>query len=339
MARWEVALGLETVQYIQDLVVTNPVSNDPIAQGDDHIRLLKTVLKNTFPQATRPIFFAAVQSHSSDFTLQQSDMSNTILVSTTGGPVNITLPALLIADAGWECFVIKTTNDINPMFIVPPSGTIQSGAISGLAKTRRCIPGIRTRIFWTGSLWFAERSSGAPVGAIVDYDGAALPVGFEWPNGQTLSSAANYPDYFSVKGSGVTRDLRGTNTVGKDDMGGTAKGLITVAGSGIDGTVLGAQGGSQFVVLQPAHLPVTSGNTGNDTPDHQHWFDIVYGGITASAPYQAEPNWGIVNQGANVNITTGASARHVHPVPTGGTAANLANVQPTTVLNKILVVE
>jgi hypothetical protein len=41
-------MSLETGSYINDLVVTNPTSTDPKSQGDDHFRLIKTVLKNTF---------------------------------------------------------------------------------------------------------------------------------------------------------------------------------------------------------------------------------------------------------------------------------------------------
>lgn len=42
-------MGLETGTYISDLVITNPLGSDPRSQGDDHIRLIKTVLKNSFP--------------------------------------------------------------------------------------------------------------------------------------------------------------------------------------------------------------------------------------------------------------------------------------------------
>jgi hypothetical protein len=41
-------MALETGTYISDLVATNPVGSDPIAYADDHIRLLKSTLKNTF---------------------------------------------------------------------------------------------------------------------------------------------------------------------------------------------------------------------------------------------------------------------------------------------------
>lgn len=42
-------MALETGNYISDLVQTNPTGSDPIAYGDDHIRLLKKTIKQTFP--------------------------------------------------------------------------------------------------------------------------------------------------------------------------------------------------------------------------------------------------------------------------------------------------
>ena len=45
-------MALETGDYINDLVQTNPASGDSIAQGDDHLRLIKKVLKNCFPGLT-----------------------------------------------------------------------------------------------------------------------------------------------------------------------------------------------------------------------------------------------------------------------------------------------
>jgi hypothetical protein len=41
-------MSLETGSYVNDLVITNPTNTDPKSQGDDHFRLIKTVLKNTF---------------------------------------------------------------------------------------------------------------------------------------------------------------------------------------------------------------------------------------------------------------------------------------------------
>jgi len=45
-------MALESGSYINSLVVTNPTGSDNISQGDDHIRLLKTTIKATFPNVT-----------------------------------------------------------------------------------------------------------------------------------------------------------------------------------------------------------------------------------------------------------------------------------------------
>lgn len=47
-------MALESGDFLDDLVRTNPTGTDPRSQGDDHIRLLKTVLQNTFPDADGP---------------------------------------------------------------------------------------------------------------------------------------------------------------------------------------------------------------------------------------------------------------------------------------------
>lgn len=42
-------MGLESVTFISDLVPTWPLGADKIRQGDDHLRAIKTAIKNTFP--------------------------------------------------------------------------------------------------------------------------------------------------------------------------------------------------------------------------------------------------------------------------------------------------
>jgi hypothetical protein len=41
-------MGLESANYISDLNTSNPAATDAKSQGDDHLRLIKSVLKNTF---------------------------------------------------------------------------------------------------------------------------------------------------------------------------------------------------------------------------------------------------------------------------------------------------
>ena len=45
-------MALETGNYISSLVKTNPVSSDNVSEGDDHLQLIKKILKQTFPVGT-----------------------------------------------------------------------------------------------------------------------------------------------------------------------------------------------------------------------------------------------------------------------------------------------
>lgn len=337
-------MSLETGTYIQDLVVTNPVGTDQKKQGDDHIRLIKTVLKNTFPGATRAFPVPGTSVETANFSVVAGDQNTTFLVDTNAGAVTATLPALTSADAGWECSFIKTNTDVDPLFIAPASGTIQSGDLSGLAKTRRAVPGVKTRVFWTGTAWIAERPLGAPLNSTIPYHGSALPVGYEWPNGQTLASAStSYPDFYARNGSsGVVVDLRGRLPVGKDDMGGSAAGRVTTAGSGVDGATLGAVGGAQNVTLTEAKLPAHTHGAGTLAADsggaHTHNMQFSLGTNPGSGGVPA----GLDTANGSV-IATASNGAHVHTISgasasTGGGEAQ-GVMPPSLICNHLLVVE
>lgn len=48
-------MGLETANNIGELVESNPVAGDGVNQGDDHIRLIKTLLKQELPVPTKGV--------------------------------------------------------------------------------------------------------------------------------------------------------------------------------------------------------------------------------------------------------------------------------------------
>src|SRR5262249_18360130 len=59
--------------YISDLVPTNPTGSDQKAQGDDHIRLIKKVLQNTFPTANGALSFAGWALKAANYVAQGTD--------------------------------------------------------------------------------------------------------------------------------------------------------------------------------------------------------------------------------------------------------------------------
>ncbi len=74
-------MALESATHLNDLVATNPVAGDQVSEGDDHIRLIKSVLKTTFPGLTAPVNIGLTDTpqfgginlgHASDTTLTRS---------------------------------------------------------------------------------------------------------------------------------------------------------------------------------------------------------------------------------------------------------------------------
>lgn len=336
-------MGVESATFITDFDPTLPTSTDLRSQGDDHIRLLKTVLKDNFPTASKAWYNPTTVSKSADFTVVAADMNKTFLIDTSGGLVNMTLGNVFSAgDAGWECFFIKTTIGVNPVLVKPAAGTLFSGSLAGLTAARRSIPNIRIQCLWTGNNFIISRAIGAPIGSALDLHLAALPTGFEWPNGQTLGSAStNYPEFFATNGSsGVVLDVRGRVGIPLDNLGGSAAGRL--AGGIITGTAVGNVGGTDTVTLDKTMIPtgITSANTGAIALSVTSAASVVQGASTipvqqissGSNPWTGGSSAVLPSTG---NIAIGSAS--VTSNNTGGLAHS--NLQPSIMVAKILVVE
>lgn len=187
-------MGLETGTYISDLDVANPVgATDKRHQGDNHIRLVKSVLKTTFPNATKPFRFPTSATKTGNYTVLSSDDSAVFYCDTSGGAFHMTLPALTSGDAGYEVSVVKSTADTNAVTVV---GTINGESNMTLNNRFEVL-----NLFWTGTVWIGEVvPNGLRVTVITGdltvtedhLDGAILST----PSGAnktiTLPAAANY---------------------------------------------------------------------------------------------------------------------------------------------------
>jgi|TARA_B100000029_G_C17300419_1_gene860434 hypothetical protein len=45
-------MSVESASWVTQLNTANPVVGDPVGEGDDHLRMIKTVLKNSFPSTS-----------------------------------------------------------------------------------------------------------------------------------------------------------------------------------------------------------------------------------------------------------------------------------------------
>jgi len=115
---------------------------------------------------------------------------------------------------------------------------------------------------------FNAANTGVPSGVIMPYAGSSEPTGWLLCSGNAVSRTTYSSLYSAIgttygSGDGVNTfnlpDLRGRVVAGRDDMGGTAALRVTASGSnansGIAGTTLGANGGTQTHILTTAQLP------------------------------------------------------------------------------------
>lgn len=186
-------MGLESATHIQDFDGSNPLAGDKKNQGDDHLRLIKTVLKTDFPNADRPFRFPEALAKTGNYTILTTDDNKTIVCDASGGLFTLTLPTPTID--GWLVNVVKTDTGANPVYVVPPSGTI-----NGFAKIRVNIPFVVHTFVWTGSVFLRLNPPNYCAGKLEAFGHGALSTGFAQATGQSLLRA-DYPELFAAWGT------------------------------------------------------------------------------------------------------------------------------------------
>lgn len=258
-------MGLETGTYISDLDSANPVgATDKRHQGDNHIRLVKSVLKTTFPNATKPFRFPTSATKTGNYTVLSSDDSAVFYCDTSGGAFNMTLPALISGDAGYEVSVVKSTTDTNAVTVV---GTINGESNMTLNNRFEVL-----NLFWTGTVWLgAVVPNGLRVTVITGdltvtedhLDGAILST----PSGAnktiTLPAVANY------RGRTLTIHHTGNtySTIIDGNASETVNGSATMTLAGTNAFVMLMAMATGWVAIATAVTPATAVEmfTGTDT--------------------------------------------------------------------------
>ena len=184
-------------------------------------------------------------------------------------PIFTGTPTAPTASPGTSTTQLATTafaaNAISDALATLPAiyATLTSPALTGNPTSPTPAPGdsdtsIATTAFVAAAIAaaIAALPSGVPAGVRLDWAGTAatVPAGWYLCDGSSKSTTTDAALFaaigYTYGGSGANfnlPDLRGRVSIGKDDMGGTAANRVTSAGSGLDGTVLGAVGGDQLM--------------------------------------------------------------------------------------------
>lgn len=139
-------MGLETATHISELVPSNPVgASDKKSQGDDHLRLIKAVLQEDFPNADKAFYFPNAIAKSANYTVLAADDNKLITGDASGGAITFTLPTLTADQDGWAIRVGKVDDSTNAIVL---AGTINGDVNYSL--TRQWDWAI---LEWTGVEW------------------------------------------------------------------------------------------------------------------------------------------------------------------------------------------
>lgn len=270
-----------------------------------------------------------MNSNLSDIATALTQSVATTGVSSMTGPLKLSAgsaaaPSLTLAsdvETGWYNSAAGTwtyvTGGTTIMSLSPTGGLITDLIVTNLTVT--------------GSFSVAANRI---VGEVVDYTGSAAPSLWLLAFGQAISRTT-YSSLFIVVGTtfgagdGSTTfnvpDYRGRISVGKDDMGGSTAGRITVAGCGVNGTTLGAVGGAQTHTLTTAQLSVHS--HGISDPGHAHSYDGALVDNGASG--------GGTRASVNPSISTSSNTTGI-TISNAGSGSAHNNVQPIIIINKII---
>lgn len=133
-------MPLESAQFINGLIPTNPASTDPSGAADDHLRLIKGALKATFPAITGEVTASHTQLN------QLADLIEDVtgLTENVNGLSSKLVPSGVIlmwsgtADnipTGWKlCDGSNGTPDLRDKFVLGASSTANPGSLGGASS-------------------------------------------------------------------------------------------------------------------------------------------------------------------------------------------------------------
>jgi hypothetical protein len=223
-------MGLESGTFVNDLVDTNPLGSDQRSDGDNHLRLIKAVLKSTFPGMAGRV--NRVQDKSAGYTVVLND--NTSLINCTA---NLTLALTAAATLG-NGFTFYAYAPTGVTVTIDPNSTELINGVSTLTVS----PGEFALVFCNGTAFLAIK--GRWDGTIADGDKGDITVtGGAWTidnnaitTAKLLNDAVTYDKMQNV--SATSRILGRKTAAAGDTEECTLSEVLDFIGSAAQGDIL-----------------------------------------------------------------------------------------------------
>jgi len=297
-------MPLEAATFINDFTATNPDADDFLLQADDHMRLIKSVLKSSFPNVTFAKYLEQVRADVADAatpalwaaTTNYANLLGTTTItgfaSGTDGQskivrfnairqlthhattLNLPSAANITTAAGDHALITcngTTANTVLAYFKTNGKAVIETDPIPTIAATDvnkflQATDDSPKTTAWTFPV---------PAGAIIAWAAASPPTGWLECNGASLLRTT-YPDLFTV--IGVTYGAAdGTHFYIPDYQGEFLRGMDpgtsrdpdsasrTDRGDGTTGANVGTKQGHQLLLHGHTTRMANSSSAGNDT--------------------------------------------------------------------------
>ena len=287
-------MGLETGTYINDLVTTNPTGTDPRSEGDNHLILLKSTIKASFPGVAGRVWRQVVKSSGPVAPALTENM--TILKCTTAltvAPVSATLGngwcAIVWAQGGDVTIDPNSSEDINgatSITVVQGTAVLLFSTGTGSAEfiaIEAPIPGVATgSSFPSGTVQLFVQSA-APVGwtkGATHDDKALRVVTGSVSTGGTDAFTTAFSSSKATDGYTLVADDLPTHTHSFSATSSTESATHTHSYTGWSGASLSGSAGANS-------SPYISGatNTGTQSANHTHTVSGTTGSVGADAAH------------------------------------------------------
>jgi cytoskeletal protein CcmA (bactofilin family) len=213
-------MPLETGSFVNDLTITNPTSSDPVGQGDDHLRLIKTCLQATLPQMGSAL--GRVLSIDTATSLSSTWNTNIIVSSASATTtVVLTLPPEASITSGFSLNFFTLGGAA--ISLLPSGGAASINGAASLAIPER---NFATAVFQGGTVWRAGTWPNGVGGVAAFGENVAI-------SGSLSVSGAATLNALSVSGGTVLNGPVTLNTTLSVSGIATFKSAITVSGVSI----------------------------------------------------------------------------------------------------------